>query len=216
MRINMSLSTLDMSECTLGPLPVLLADERIGGIILLGALQPEIVVGIAASVHVPLVLVDNWYLRCPWDAIMIDNAVGMMLTAEYVIGHGHRNIALIGGPPHPSILERRASYEQALREHGLEPFVVLQPVMEPENGEAAVEELLRARPETTAILCSNNSLAVGALKRLRLLGRRVPEDVSLVGFDDIALTLHTCPRSLRFTWTGKAWGVPQLSCCSAG
>ena len=124
---------------------------------------------------------------------MIDNVVGMSQGAEYLIDHGHRCISLVGGPPHPSIVERRAGYEQTLREHGLEPFVVAQPDMEPENGEAAVEELLRPRPETTAILCVNDSLAIGVLKRLRELGRRVPEDISLLGFDDIALAQHTVP-----------------------
>ncbi len=191
--ITMSLSTLDLSGGTLASLPVLLADERIGGIILLGALGPEIVETVAASVHVPLVLVDNWYPRCPWDAIMIDNQAGMSLATEYLIGRGHRHISLVGGPPHPSIIERRAGYEQALRERHLKPFVAPQSDMEPDNGEAAVEDLLRARPETTAILCSNDSLAVGVLKRLRLLGRRVPEDISVVGFDDIALAQHTLP-----------------------
>jgi LacI family transcriptional regulator len=193
LRINMSLSTLDVADRSLGSLPVLVTDERIAGIILLGALRPEIVESIAASVRVPLVLVDNWYSRCPWDSIMIDNVAGMSLATEYLIGHGHRHISLVGGPAHPSIVERRAGYEQALRERGLEPFVVPQPDMEPENGEEAVEDLLRARPETTAILCSNDSLAVGVLKRLRLLGRRVPEDMSLLGFDDIALAQHITP-----------------------
>jgi DNA-binding LacI/PurR family transcriptional regulator len=193
MRINMSLSTLDLTGRFLGALPVLLADERIGGIILLGALHPEIVESIAASIHVPLVLIDNWYLRCPWDAIMIDNLAGMSLATEYLIGRGHRYISLVGGPAHPSIVERCAGYEQTLREHGLEPFVAPQPDMEPENGEAAVDDLLHAHPETTAILCSNDSLAVGVLKRLRALGQRVPEDISVLGFDDIALAQHTLP-----------------------
>ena len=212
MRINMSLSTLDLADSSLGPLPVLLTDERIGGIILLGALRPEIVEGIAASVHVPMVLVDNWYLRCPWDAIMIDNLAGMSLATEYLIGRGHRHISLVGGPVHPSIVERRAGYEQTLRERGLEPFVVQQPDMEPENGEAAVEDVLRARPETTAILCSNDSLAVGVLKRLRVLGRRVPEDISLLGFDDIALAQHTMPplTTMRVDLKGMGRSAVEL------
>jgi LacI family transcriptional regulator len=193
LRINLSISALDIVCGSLRSMPALMNDERIGGIIVVGALLPEIVESLAASVRVPLVLVDNWYLRCPWDAVMIDNLVGMSQATEYLIGRGHRHISLVGGPPHPSIVERRSAYEQTLREHDLEPFVVLQPEMEPENGEAAVEELLRARPETTAILCSNDLLAVGVLKGLRALGRRVPEDVSLVGFDDIALAQHTLP-----------------------
>jgi LacI family transcriptional regulator len=192
-RITLSISTLDIGGGGLRSMPALINDERIGGIIVMGALAPEIVESIAAATRVPLVLVDNWYLRCRWDAIMIDNRIGMLEATEYLIAYGHRCISLVGGPAHPSILERRAGYEQALREHGLEAFVVPQPDMEPENGEEAAEELLRARPETTAILCSNDSMAVGALKRLRARGRRVPEDVSLLGFDDIALAQHTLP-----------------------
>jgi LacI family transcriptional regulator len=212
LRITMSMSTLDLEDSSLGSPPVLLTDERIGGILVIGAVRQEIIERIAAAVRVPLVLVDNWYMRCPWDSIMIDNYAGMSQATEYLIDHGHRSISLVGGPSHPSIVERRAGYEQTLRERGLEPCVVSQPDMEPENGEAAVEELLQVRPETTAIQCVNDSLAVGVLKRLRALGRRVPEDVSLLGFDDIALAQHTMPplTTLRVDRQGMGRSAVEL------
>jgi LacI family transcriptional regulator len=200
LRINLSFSVLDIVGNRLRSLPALVDDERIGGLVLIGAIPPELVEAVVTKFHSlkshegkPVVLVDNWYSGCQWDSVMIDNLAGARIAAELLIGRGHRHIVFISGPDHPSIVERRLAYESTMQQHGLTPAVVQTENLEPSDGEAATEQVLRLWPETTSILCSNDNQAIGVLERLQALERRVPEDLSVVGFDDISLAQHASP-----------------------
>jgi DNA-binding LacI/PurR family transcriptional regulator len=191
--INLSYSSLDIVNGHLRSMPPLLNDERIRGMILMGAMDRGVVESVADAAQLPVVLVDNCFGNCPWDAVMTDNSRGATLAAEHLISRGHRHIALLGGPDHPSIVERRTGYEEALRKHDLVPTVVESTGLDIAHGERAVVDLLRQAPETTAIMCSNDSQAIGALRKLQGLGYRVPDDFSLVGFDDIPMVRLTSP-----------------------
>ena len=182
-------------------LPVLTNDERISGLILVGAIPEAVIESLLRSLHArhgsngfPLVLVDDWFPRRTWDAVVIDNASGTVLAVEMLTRRGHRYITLIGGPDHPSIVERTNAYVQTMLQNGLRPEIVSADGLDPQDGEAAVGEILREQPATTAIICSNDSQAVGALRRLNEMGFAVPEDFSVVGFDDIAMAELTLPR----------------------
>lgn len=192
-RINLSYSSLDIVNGHLRSMPPLLSDERIRGMVLIGAMARGVVESVADAAQLPVVLVDNCFGNGPWDAVMIDNVRGATLATEHLISQGHRHITLLGGPDHPSIVERRIGYEETLRRHGLEPTVVESTGLDIADGERAVVELLRQAPETTGIVCSNDSQAVGALRKLRGLGYQVPDDFSIVGFDDINLAQLTSP-----------------------
>jgi DNA-binding LacI/PurR family transcriptional regulator len=192
-RFNLSLSTLDISDARLSSLPALASDERIAGVIVVGAISTHIIETLTTAIHAPVVLVDNWYPGCPWDAVMIDNMAGAAAATELLIRHGHRNIALVGGPDHPSIVERREAYRRAMLDAGLEPLVVRADDLEDDAGVAAADQLLRLHPQTTAVIGSNDMQTIGVMKRLQALGYRIPDDMSLVGFDDIMLAQHTSP-----------------------
>ncbi len=201
LQINLSFSALDMVGGRLRSLPVLTNDERIGGLILVGAIPEAVIESLLHALYArhgnngfPLVLVDNLIPRSAWDAVVIDNVTGTALTVEMLTRRGHRHITLIGGPDHPSIVERTNAYVQTMLQNGLQPVVVSADGLDPQDGEAAVGEILREQPTTTAIICSNDSQAVGALRRLNELGCAVPEEVSVVGFDDIAMAELTLPR----------------------
>jgi len=125
--------------------------------------------------------------------VMTDNVHGASQETEFLISQGHRHIALVGGPDHPSIVERRAGYQATLQKHGLTPVIVESTGLDMTNGEQAVAELLRRTPEMTAVVCSNDLQAVGALRKLQELGYQVPTDFSVVGFDDINLAQLTSP-----------------------
>jgi len=201
LQINLSFSALDMVGSRLRSLPALANDERISGLILVGAIPEAIIESLLRALHArhgnssfPLVLVDNWFPRSAWDAVVIDNAGGTSLAVEMLTKRGHRHITLIGGPDHPSIVERTNAYVQTMLQSGLQPVIVSASNLDPQDGEAAVSEILREQPATTAIVCSNDSQAVGALRRLNEMGFAVPENFSVVGFDDIAMAELTLPR----------------------
>jgi LacI family transcriptional regulator len=191
--INLSFNTLDIVDNRLRSLPPLIKDKSLNGIVLLGAIPQEVVDAVVAFFQLPVILVDNYLPNCPFDAVMIDNAAGMNLAVEALVARGHRHIALIGGPAHPSILERCQGYQVALRQHQLSPIVINSLGLEAEDGEICLMELLQTAPETTAIICSNDMQAIGVLRKLQQLGCQVPDDFSLVGFDDINLTQFTSP-----------------------
>lgn len=182
--ISLSFNTLDISGATLRAVPVSVKDDRLSGAFIIGAIPRSVVESIEAEVQRPIVLVDNDYPDGRWDSVAIDNARGSYLAASHLIGLGHRTIALIGGPDHSSIVERRAGYERALADNGLQPIVVSAGDLTAQDGDAAVRQVLREAPGATAIMCSNDPQAIGAISALTSLGVRVPEEMSVFGFDD--------------------------------
>lgn len=193
LHINISFSVLDIVNGQLRSLPAMVGDERISGIVLIGALPREIVDALAEAARVPIVLVDNCYPDLVWDSVMTDNLYGGYMATQYLISAGHSQIALLGGPEHPSIIERAEGYRSAIRSCGLNPVIVKTPDLTVQDGMSGVLELLRKAPQITGIFCSNDNQAIGALVQLQELGFKVPEDFSIVGFDDIHTVNFTAP-----------------------
>lgn len=127
--------------------------------------------------------------------VQSDNRSGAHLATRHLIELGHRRIAHIAGPSGVSVSrERRRGYLEAMREAGLpvdERLQVSSPFSE-EGGAAAYRRL----PEDayTAVFASNDLIAIGALFEAHQRGRVVPDDFSLVGFDDVSLTRYTTPQ----------------------
>jgi LacI family transcriptional regulator len=130
------------------------------------------------------------------EALGIDNRLGARLAVEHLLGLGHRSIAFIRGPAGNSDAARRLEgYRDALRAHSIapEPRLELHGDFSEERGAAAGTSIARLRPRPTAIFAANDATAIGCLTALRELGVRVPEDVSLVGFDDIPIARYLSP-----------------------
>lgn len=203
-------SAIKMTYQSVGELaqnpPQLLAalqEMKLGGLLLVGPSDLETILQIK-SLNVPLVLIDNYVPGISVDAVLCDNFEGARAAVEYLIDAGHRQIAFIGGPvlqgarPVNRIytLERRAAgYRTALLDAGLPVDYRLFEAcnLSPEDGYEACKRLLARNEPFTAIFCANDSIALGAMKALREAGCRVPEDVSLIGFDDIDMVEHLTP-----------------------
>ncbi len=193
LRVNLYFSSVDSVEGRLRNLPVLLDDERIGGLILVGAMAPSVVAQFAEARQLPVVLIDNWYEDCPWDSIMLDNISGAVQATERLIALRHRQIVFVSGPEHPSIVERRAGYAGTMQRHGLPLHIVHEPGLGLEEGDSAADEIVNALPDATAVICSNDMQAFGMMRRLAQLGRHIPRDISIVGFDDVSMATLTYP-----------------------
>jgi LacI family transcriptional regulator len=130
------------------------------------------------------------------DAIIPDNAGGARALGRALIGLGHRRFGLIGGPPLLTTThDRYEGFRQALDEAGiaLPPDHIVQCDFTRDGGAAAIGALLAQAPGITAIFALNDSMAVGALAALRGRGIRVPEQISVAGFDDIPITRDVVP-----------------------
>ena len=119
--------------------------------------------------------------------VAVDQQYGVQLATRHLLDLGHRQIACIAGPPGWSASkERRKGWAQTLVEADLEPALCVDGDWSPQSGYAAVAQLLDLGARRfTAIVAANDHMALGALRALRAKGIRVPEDIALVGYDDL-------------------------------
>ena len=137
------------------------------------------------------------YVKDPAIAsVHIDNARAAREALVHLINLGHRDIAFIAGREHtPISADRERGYRQALEAAGLpvNPELVAQGDFSVESGVRAMEQLYAAEQPFTAVFCSNDEMAIGALQVIKGRGQRIPEDVSVIGFDDIPHARYTDP-----------------------
>lgn len=146
---------------------------------------------------VPVILTWAFDAASLRPAIGFDNAAAMHDMTATVIGMGHRDLAMISAEIalNDRAEGRHAGVLAAMKEAGLAPekLIFVETAYGIEEGAAAFEKVMASDPRPTAVLCGNDVLAVGALRRAREMGIRVPEDVSITGFDDIELAQVAYP-----------------------
>jgi LacI family repressor for deo operon, udp, cdd, tsx, nupC, and nupG len=128
-------------------------------------------------------------------SVHIDNEKAAYHALDYLYGLGHRRVALITGPPDSTIVrDRMRGALTRAREAGVKgKLPSAHGELSIEAGRLAAEQLLAQRPLPTAIFCTKDEMAIGALECARRRGFRVPHDLSIVGFDDIPFAQHTDP-----------------------
>ena len=157
---------------------------RPAGVILLSPVVPAAAIEAAAR-QCPVVLVSRTSRLSGVDTVNDDGEAGAALAVEHLVQLGHRRIAHLDGGGAAGAAARRRGFQRAMRAHGLEPIVVRSEHTDT-AGEKAVRELLSAGMPT-ALLAGNDFNAVGAISALEEHGLRVPEDVSVVGYDNTSL-----------------------------
>jgi LacI family transcriptional regulator len=126
----------------------------------------------------------------------LDNYRGACEAVDYLVKQGHRRIAHIAGPPdHRDARERLAGYNDTLAKHGIkaDPKLVVTGDFSESSGLLALDSLLTASVRFSAIFAANDLTAYGARLALYRRNIRVPEDISLVGFDDLESSMYTTP-----------------------
>lgn len=139
------------------------------------------------SNKVPFVFVDRYIPEFNIDAVVSDNVQGGYLAVKHLLDLGHRRIALLSEPEATSLQGRIEGYKKALAEYGLDPeenLVFSSEKREFHAGYGLIEEIVRSHPDVTAAFCLYDDIAWGALKKLSEMGIRVPQDFSIVGFDN--------------------------------
>lgn len=202
------------------PLPTALHDDRLAGLLLVGAYAPWLVNRIATEVKRPIVLVDNTLPGQPYDSVMADDFGGGLLATEHLISLGHTHIAMVAGALSiPSFAERYRGYQAACRLHNLSIMEPIEVIWEPSAIAAMIKHVLTQTPQPTAFFCANDIYAALVMESLSDLGVDVPNDASVVGFDDLAATrlvrpalttIHNHPRVM-----GRV-GVERLMARIAG
>jgi LacI family transcriptional regulator len=128
------------------------------------------------------------------DSVVPDNEDGAYQMARALIDLGHSRIGVISGPPSlTTTQDRLAGIRRAFSESGIESELIRSGDFTRDRGAAATDELLAADPAITAIFSLNDMMAIGALSVARSRGLRVPEDISIAGFDDIPIAADLWP-----------------------
>jgi DNA-binding LacI/PurR family transcriptional regulator len=157
-------------------------DFNVDGIILSGARVSKAIIEDAAR-SVPIVVASDPLKSSKVDTVNNDDHLGATLVVDHLVELGHREIVHIDGGNGAGAKERREGYTAAMKRHRLQPHIVPGAFTEA-SGVAAAEAALAADFSFTAIFAGNDLSSLGALDALDAAGRRVPGDVSLVGYDN--------------------------------
>ncbi len=149
-----------------------------------------------AKYQVPLVLIDRLTPGLAAPYVVTDNFRGGFLATQHLIECGHTRIGCIARPSDLSHSQQRIrGYLKALEDHALaiDESLIVRSGYRPEAGRLAALELIQHSPRPTAIFAYNDFMAIGALRAAYEQGLRVPEDLAVVGFDDIPQAAMACP-----------------------
>ena len=159
------------------------------GLLLVGYDRAPAIAAFLEAQNVPSVIAWAHDTTQPGCSVGFDNRAAMRALVTHALELGHRRVAMISAPlqGNDRARERHAGVLAALKERGLELEAMVETPYDLEGGGEALQQVLRDKPETTLVVCGNDVLAAGALEGARIIGLDVPADISITGFDDIAL-----------------------------
>jgi LacI family transcriptional regulator len=175
----------------------LITSARPDGIVVAAPLSnvPRIIRAIETT-NTPLVCLSPGKQDTRHNTILTNDQEISAQMVEYLVKLGHKRIAFIAGDPeHKAVANRLAGYRQAIAQAGLNPgkMMVFQGDNSIGSGESAAEKILAAKSRPTAIFAANDDMAVGVLRAAARMGISVPGELSVAGFDDIALARQVYP-----------------------
>ncbi len=197
-RYNLSLMLANISVDKVNRpvnLPPMLLDNQVDGVLMVGTFLEDTIHQIGRKFEKPVVLVDAYAPGSRFDSVVTDNITGAYMAVKYLIKQGHQKIGLVGSSAdaYPSIRERRKGYLRALKHHRIADVYIEDSELNRDSAYDAACTLLQRAPEITAIFACNDEVAVGVMLAARQMGREIPHDLSLIGFDDIDLATQISP-----------------------
>lgn len=174
---------------------------RVDGALLVSLNPTRGLIGRVTRATLPLVLIDAEHPRL--SSVAVDHDAGAVSAVRHLLGLGHRRIALVDHPEDPFAPvypgSRQNGYRAALAEAGLQPRSEYEHVTDfsPEAGAEALRELIGLPEPPTAVFAGSDSQALGILEAARQAGRRVPEDLAVVGYNDIEVAAYLGLTTIR-------------------
>ena len=177
--------------------------RQVDGLVLIGSSLPEDALRAAAG-GVPVALVQREGPETSLPEVRLDDDAGVRAVLAHLTSLGHRRIGHLAGTRRDGVA-RRDAFDATLRAAGLEPGPVIESDFSEEGGAAAAPALL-AEPGLTAVFCANDRMALGLLHVAALRGVRVPDDLSVVGFDDLTWARFLTPALTTVRQPGRELG----------
>lgn len=182
--------------------------HRVDGLIILSPVSDGRVLRPIIPTAIPVIIINVNAMNEPCNTINFDNYNGAFLATAHLLERGHRRIAVLKGPAHAyDAKERLRGYREALRSYDIipTPGYELEGDYSPSSGYHAAGNILQLDPRPTAIFCANDQSAIALMGALQNAGMQIPQDISIVGFDDIPGSKYTSP-----TLTTIRAGIRQL------
>ena len=171
-----------------------LRQGRLDGVVLIYTHHDDPLPGLLVEARLPVVMSGRPDFPVPISYVDVDQTAGAAMVADHLRARGCRRIATISGPSDSTAgQDRRAGFLDAMQAHGHRDVVVVEGDFTRAGGAAAMERLLIECPDLDGVFIASDLMAHGALSVLRQNGRRVPDDVAVVGFDDSSAALACDP-----------------------
>lgn len=174
-----------------------LIDTRVDGILYASSFRLDDVIEKAKNSDIPIVVLDRELKTIEINSVSVNNNQAGYIATEHLIGLGHDKIAFIGGNEKMEISKsRHEGYKRALEKYSItyDKNLIYNGDFTLNSGYEASKQLLTDSPEITGIICANDLMAIGAINYANFKGYRVPDDLSIIGFDDIELASSITPK----------------------
>lgn len=175
-----------------------LVSQGADGLLLIGSVRPEKTYSFLQRRHIPYVLTWNFQKDSGHINVGFDNRKAACAMAQLVIEYGHRNIGMISAniEDNDRARDRVAGVREAMNKNGLcgNDLKVVLTTYSLKNGGESFEKLMALSPRPTVVICGNDVLGAGAINKAREMGIKIPDDVSITGFDDIELAEVVDPK----------------------
>ena len=174
----------------------ILLQKQVDGFLLVPAQSKTSAIELIRSRNVPVVVLDRAVPGMAVDVVRCDSEGGAHQLTQLLISLGHRCIASLSGPEGVSTADDRvAGYRRALHDAGITPDagLILRGELTQDGGYQMAQQALQLPQRPTAILAANNFITIGAMRALQEAGVQVPQDMALVGFDDLPPAMVTFP-----------------------
>ncbi len=169
---------------------------RVDGFVLLTSTRKQYHIDTLVKMKAPFIVWGTPLSNYSYCSVNSDNFSGGKLATEHLLQKGRRHIAFVGGPADEVETQQRyAGYVAALQEHGQEvdPALIRYGEWTNESGAEQMQQLLDGRPDLDAVFANSDLVASGAINVLHEQGRRVPQDVAVVGYDDLSIAKFNSP-----------------------
>jgi DNA-binding LacI/PurR family transcriptional regulator len=182
-----------------------------------GDVTDDVIARIARG-KTPLVLVEN-YVSEPVHAVLADNFTAGLAVTQHLLDLGHTCIGALAGPAkYKSLVDRLRGHSVALMEHGLAPDLSLRPpptAGHPRKGYVQMQQLLALPRRPTAVFAVSDKTAFGAMEAIKDAGLRIPEDVSIVGIDNVHESAYSAPPLTTYHVPKRALGEMAVATLDA-
>ncbi len=174
---------------------LMLKEKKVDGFIFRGpAIKPKFILDIK-NTGLPIVLFGNELKQTEIDCIVCQDRKGTYNITKHLMEHGHKKILFLSGPEEwYTNGERKRGYKDALKEKGLQDRIIHMPDTTIDTGKTFFKKAIKnIHPDITAVVAINDATAIGVIDEARRLGIKVPEDIAVVGFDDVAWATLSYP-----------------------